>query len=294
MSLVDDNIAFVRRHFDDFVNRHDLDAADRDFAPDFLDHDGPGGRPADGPGGKRMMAAMQQRYPDLRVTIEDIFGAGDRVACRNVWRGTDRETGAPMSFHGIVIWRLAGGRMAERWATVTAPSAPTPSPQPPAATPAGPRDLVALGHRFATEVLGGANPAAFDELVDPDVWVSSGIAPAGPIRGRDAHRAAFAALAGALSNFRLTIEDVMPAADGERVAVRWRGVATHTGAYLGMAPTGRRFVMVETHVLRWRDGRVVENYVGGNNPPTFEVLFAPVLADAVLPRQHSDDEVGNS
>jgi hypothetical protein len=27
-----------------------------------------------------------------------------------------------MEFHGFVMWRLAGGKIAERWATVTPPS----------------------------------------------------------------------------------------------------------------------------------------------------------------------------
>ena len=41
----EENKAFVRRHFEEFVNHKDLSAADRNLAPDFLDHDGPGGQP---------------------------------------------------------------------------------------------------------------------------------------------------------------------------------------------------------------------------------------------------------
>lgn len=155
-------------------------------------------------------------------------------------------------------------------------------------------DAATLSRRFAEDVLGGANPAAFDELVAPDVWVSSGIGPAGPLRGREAYRAAFLALAATLADFRLVVEDVIPAADGERAVVRWRGVATHVGEYLGVPATGRRFVVVETHVMRWRAGRLVENHVSGNNPPTLEVLFAPGLADVVLGRQTSDAEAGEA
>ena len=38
------------------------------------------------------------------------------------WRGTSARTGKPMEFHGFVLWRLEGGKIAERWATVTPPA----------------------------------------------------------------------------------------------------------------------------------------------------------------------------
>ena len=60
--------------------------------------------------------------PGLRVTVEDSIAEGDKVMCRNVWRWTDAQTGKPMEFHGFVLWRLAGGKIAERWATVTPPA----------------------------------------------------------------------------------------------------------------------------------------------------------------------------
>ncbi len=37
------NKQLVIRHFDDFVNRQDLAAIDRNMSADFHDHDGPGG-----------------------------------------------------------------------------------------------------------------------------------------------------------------------------------------------------------------------------------------------------------
>jgi predicted ester cyclase len=40
---------------------------------------------------------------------------------RNVWRGTDSSTGKKVEFKGFVLWRLADGKIVERWATITPP-----------------------------------------------------------------------------------------------------------------------------------------------------------------------------
>jgi len=115
--------AFVRRHFQDFVNRQDLSAADRNFSADYREHgtDVPPGLPLGPEGPKRYLAAAFKRFPDIHVTVEDIIAEGDRVVVRNTWRATDRETGQKIEFGGIVIWRIAGGRLTERWAYLQAP-----------------------------------------------------------------------------------------------------------------------------------------------------------------------------
>jgi len=114
---------FVRRHFEDFVNRQDLSAADRNFALDYQEHgaDVPAGLPAGPAGPKQYLAAAFRRFPDIHVTIEDIIAEGDRVVVRNTWRATDTQTGKKIEFAGIVIWRISQGKLAERWAYLQAP-----------------------------------------------------------------------------------------------------------------------------------------------------------------------------
>jgi len=113
---------FVRDHFDDFVNRRQAAVIRQNMTPDFHDHDGPGGRPTDAKGDEQMMLAMYQSMPDLRVTIEDMIAEDDKVVCRNVWRWKDSASGTKMEFHGFVLWRFEGAKIAERWATVTPPA----------------------------------------------------------------------------------------------------------------------------------------------------------------------------
>lgn len=113
------NKRLIIGHFEDFVNRKDLDAIDRNMSADFVDHDGPGGIPTDRAGDRAMMAAMHRLLPDLKVEVKDAVAEGDKVVVRNVWTGTSRETGRKMGFHGFVCWRIADGKIVERWATVT-------------------------------------------------------------------------------------------------------------------------------------------------------------------------------
>ncbi len=118
-TLEENNRRLVERHFDEFVNGRDLDAIDRNMAPDFVDHDGPSGAAAGREGDRAMMAAMHRRFPDLRIELKDVLAEGDKVAVRAVWSGTDADTGAVMGMRGFVLWRILDGRMIERWATVT-------------------------------------------------------------------------------------------------------------------------------------------------------------------------------
>ncbi len=66
-----------------------------------------------------MMAAMLNAIPDLAVEIRDAVAEGDKVVVRNVWTGTNAATGLRSEFHGFVLWRIADGKIVERWATVT-------------------------------------------------------------------------------------------------------------------------------------------------------------------------------
>lgn len=118
----DEMKAFVRQHFEDFVNNKKAEVIRHNMTPDFYDHDGPGGQPTGVDGDEQMMRQMYVMMPDLHVTIENIIAEGDRVICRNRWNGANAATGKQMEFHGFVEWRFEGDKIAERWATVTLPT----------------------------------------------------------------------------------------------------------------------------------------------------------------------------
>lgn len=88
------------------ANVGDLDAADSIFAAGFCSH--PMG--TTGPGAvKKAWAAIREKYPDLRVSVEDM------LAVRTVVHGTPADqTGEPRPTIMEII-RIADGQIAELW-----------------------------------------------------------------------------------------------------------------------------------------------------------------------------------
>jgi predicted ester cyclase len=82
-----------------------------------------------------------------------------------------------------------------------------------------------------------------------------------PSHGREALRKMLPLLLAALPDARLTIEQLV--AEGDLVAVRLRGEATHTAELAGVPPTGQKLVWTENELLRLRDGRIVESWGEG-------------------------------
>src|SRR5260370_6982307 len=76
---------FIRNHFEEFVNRKNVDIGNVNFAPNFVDHgaDVPPGTPPGPAGAIQYVAGALKRFPDLRVRIEDMIAEDDRVVVRN-------------------------------------------------------------------------------------------------------------------------------------------------------------------------------------------------------------------
>ena len=99
----------------------------------------------------------------------------------------------------------------------------------------------AVVRRLVDEVLNGGNLELIDDLYAPELagaarrWIT-------PFRASfpDVH-----------------MEIVELIAEGDKVVGRFTCSATHLGAWLGHAPTGRRFERVdEVSIFRFRDGRI--------------------------------------
>lgn len=136
--------------------------------------------------------------------------------------------------------------------------------------------------RFVEEVLGGGDMAAFDAIVADDVWVSTGLKPGEPVRSKAEYKQVIGStLAAALSNGAMHVHEVLPTFDGA-VVVRFTAEADHTGELDGVAPTGQRLTLSETHLMRFRDGKLVQNHVGALNPLHWEMTYAPVITPQIL------------
>lgn len=114
---------FIREHFEEFVNKKNLQVGHVNFAPDFVDHgsDVPLGIPAGPAGAIEYVGRALRRFPDLHVQIEDMIAEDDKVVVRNLWTATDSQTGQRLQFRGMVIWRIANKKIVERWANLESP-----------------------------------------------------------------------------------------------------------------------------------------------------------------------------
>lgn len=125
-----------------------------------------------------------------------------------------------------------------------------------------PDDRETLAERF-TRALGSGDEQLLDELYDTDVLLYT---PLGwPIRGRAAVKEFVGQFHAGYPGLRVTLHDQFSSADGERVCFRFVIHYTNTGAFYGNPPTGETGTMSETHAVRLRDGKIVEEFVGDNN-----------------------------
>jgi predicted SnoaL-like aldol condensation-catalyzing enzyme len=115
--------SFVRQHFEEFVNRKNLEIGKVNFAPEFVDYgaDVPPGLPPGPAGAMQYVGGAYKKFPDIHVEILDLIAEDDRVVVRNHWTGTEAASGRKYGFSGIVIWRIAHRQLVERWAYLTAP-----------------------------------------------------------------------------------------------------------------------------------------------------------------------------
>jgi ketosteroid isomerase-like protein len=117
----DDAAGLVRRYAE-IVTSGDLDALGAIIAPDFVQH-----RPAGAEAGLERMRAfvesVRRELPDLEVSVEvafadDAFADGTRIGALVTLRGTSARLGKRVAFREIHVYRVAGGKLAERWFAV--------------------------------------------------------------------------------------------------------------------------------------------------------------------------------
>jgi steroid delta-isomerase-like uncharacterized protein len=120
--MTDTNIALLQRGFE-ALQRHDVEACVAMLTPDFTINI------AGMPVAKRGASAWRghaklliDAIPDVRLTIEDAFGADDRVAVRLRVTGTHRgeflgipPTGNHVDYQSSEIYRFRHGLIAEEW-----------------------------------------------------------------------------------------------------------------------------------------------------------------------------------
>jgi len=105
------------------LNRGDASVADEVFADDCVIHiNGSPDPNLSREGFRQMVSGLLAAFPDLHFTIEDQIVAGDRVGTRWTAEGTNTgslgsvpATGRRMRINGLILDRVAAGKVVERW-----------------------------------------------------------------------------------------------------------------------------------------------------------------------------------
>lgn len=108
-----ENIRVVRRFVREVFNAGHVDVLDEIAAINWKDN---GTRVPVEPGRdgwKKRTLATHQSFPDIHMTIDDIFAVKDKVVIRYTVEGTEK--GKRFRASGITIARLKNGRFQENW-----------------------------------------------------------------------------------------------------------------------------------------------------------------------------------
>jgi predicted ester cyclase len=130
VSAEEKNKALVRKFFEEAWGKGNVAAVDEFMAAEYVEHPRPYTLPPGTEGLKQLIAAYRTAFPDLKMTLDDIFAEGEMVAFRCSVSGTHlgdwlgvpptgnhvRATG--ITVFRITVFRIAGGKVVESWTSI--------------------------------------------------------------------------------------------------------------------------------------------------------------------------------
>ena len=117
-------------------------------------------------------------------------------------------------------------------------------------------DNKAKMRKFYEEVVQNGNFSKLDELTAPN-FVDHNPGP-GQAPGAEGLKQFFAAMRAAVSDLRVSVEDII--AEGDKVAAHLSLSGKHTGELMGIPPSGKEVVMRVSDIVRIENGRAVERW----------------------------------
>ena len=118
----EENKALARSSWEEIVNKHNPEAIDEFYPPEFVwhepDQDIQGYEQA-----KQFVSSYFKALPDINITVEDVLAEGDKAVTRWTIRGTHQgetvefgpPTGRQVELEGITIHRIEDGKIVEEW-----------------------------------------------------------------------------------------------------------------------------------------------------------------------------------
>ncbi len=122
MVTAEENKALIRRWIEAY-NERDLQSEAEVLASNYVAHVPAAPGPLEGlEAWRQFSGSFAEAFPDIRLTVEEIFSEGDLVAARVAFRGTHRgefqgipPTGKEVAFTSIEVNRVRDGKVEEHW-----------------------------------------------------------------------------------------------------------------------------------------------------------------------------------
>jgi len=114
------------------------------------------------------------------------------------------------------------------------------------------------GQRFFEDMLGKANWDLANEILAPEIIMHHPSSPQ-PVAGVKNVVGFLGAFREGFPDMNMKVEFTF--GEGEMVAVRWQMSGTHTAVLFGIPPSGKSVSVAGISLLRFSDGKVVEDWV---------------------------------
>jgi predicted ester cyclase len=136
----------------------------------------------------------------------------------------------------------------------------------------------AVVRRVYDELINQENKAVVEETFAPDVVIHDPFM--GTMQGMDAFHQLLGMFDAAFPHHRVTVDEIV--AQGDLVCVMHTHTATHTGPFMGTAPTGRSIVVNGMELFRLAGGKIVEFWRKDDDASMLMqlgILSAPVASE---------------
>ena len=118
-------------------------------------------------------------------------------------------------------------------------------------------DYKATVRGLINEVFNEGNLDAVDNYIHDD-FVEHEAGPPGMPTDKEAPRAWTAMMRAAFPDMHMAIEDLV--VEGDKVAIRTTVTGTHTGEFMGIPPTDKKFEISAIDIVRMQDGKLIEHW----------------------------------
>lgn len=120
--MSEQNKALLRRFYQEVMEKGNIAAVDQFVDPKYVEHNPVPGQAPGIEGLKQVFTMFLAAFANPRITVEDMVAEGDKVVSRYTGRATHKgefmgiaPTGKEVTFNGIEIARIAGGKLVEHW-----------------------------------------------------------------------------------------------------------------------------------------------------------------------------------